>query len=762
METVTLTINGKPVEAPRGALLLEVCEEAGFPVPNFCYYKNLPPQAACRMCLVRVEKIGRLQTACTLRVTDGLVVTTESPEIHHARRAMVDFILSNHPLDCPVCDKGGECELQWMSVNYGELLARMDEPKDPTDEYKLSPFIWLDPQRCILCYRCIRVCDEWVGNHALGVRGRGAHSIIVGNRPDGRLDCENCGNCVEVCPVGALTSANFRFRARPWDIQDTVTTCTYCGDGCQMRLSVRNGRVVRAWAKDLTRMESEFRWKVLFSFATAREQTHNWINEEFLCLKGRYGNEFVNSPQRIGTPLLRQGHQWERVSWDEALRVVADRLSEIKRRYGPESIACVGSPRLTNEDLYVFAKFGREVIGTPWVTHISDHDWRPLFRRLTVPLVTQPELRQQAKTIVVLGGNPPEYNPLTAYSLRRAVALAGARLVIVGSRPLTRMKEAHRFFHIRPGSEAALLLALLDESERERALRATALTGEELDELRRTLRETESLALVVSRDLGGRALEAVARMAGELASDRARTVGLLPLLRFNNSLGALDMGLTADLPSPEDIGPRIKALYLMGADMARFCGPAWCEALARAECVITHELFMTRTAELAHVVLPAMSFAELDGTFTNNGGQVQRIRRALDIGGDRRPDWMIIDQIVHRMGQDFGYHLSVTNIFREITTHIPGYEGITFAQLDRESAVRTARPLVGPETIDRENLLAWLRAESDRIDLTAEKIQEPVPLGAGLFEPGTLTEHVPLLREAFGWDASATTGVVRR
>lgn len=758
MEKVTLTINGKQIEAPRGALLLEVCEEAGFPVPNFCYYKDLPPQAACRMCLVRVEKIGRLQTACTLRVTDGMVVTTESDEIRQVRRAMVDFILSNHPLDCPVCDKGGECELQWMSVNYGELLARMDEPKDPTGEYKLSPFIWLDPQRCILCYRCIRVCDEWVGNHALGVRGRGAHSVIVGNRPDGQLDCENCGNCVEVCPVGALTSANFRFQARPWDIQDTVTTCTYCGDGCQMRLSVRNGRIVRAWAKDLTKLDSEFRWKVLFSFATARQQTHTWINEEFLCLKGRYGNEFVNSPERIRTPLLRRGSQWEQVSWDEALRVVADRLAEIKRRSGPESIACIGSPRLTNEDLYIFARFGREVLGTPWVTHISDHDWRPFFRWLTVPLITQPELRRQVKTIVLLGGNPPEYNPLTAYSLRRAVQLTGARLVIVGSRPLSRMKEAHYFFHIRPGSEAAVMLALLDESASERAARATALAPEQIHHLRRLLTESESLALVVSRDLSGAALEAAAVVGGLLAADGSRWVRVLPLLRFNNSLGALDMGLVADPPAPDDIGPKIKALYLMGADMARLCGPAWCEALARAEFVVTHELFMTRTAELAHVVLPAMTFAELDGTFTNNGGQVQRIRRALDIGGDRRPDWMIIDQIVHRMGRDFGYRLSVTNIFREITAHVPGYAGITFAQLDRESAVKTTRPLVPLEAIDRQDLIHRLRADVEAIDLTVEKITEPAPLGTGLFEPGTLTEHVPLLRAAFGWDAPEPVG----
>jgi len=755
METVKVIINGREVEAPKGKLLLEVCFEAGFPVPNFCYYKDLPPQAACRMCLVRIEKMGRLQTACTVRVSEGMVVTTESEEIRRARVAMVDFILANHPLDCPVCDKGGECELQWMAMNYGDLLARFEEGKDATDEYRLSPFIWLDPQRCILCYRCIRVCDEWVGNHALGVRGRGAQSVIVGNRPDGTLECENCGNCVEVCPVGALTSANFRFRARPWDIRDTVTTCTYCSDGCQLRLSVRGGKVVRAWAKDLTKMDTEFAHKVLFSFRTAPEARHTWINEEFLCVKGRYGNEFVNSPERLTVPLLRRHGRLEPVTWEEALRYVAHRLLEIKRAYGAESIACIGSPRLTNEDLYVLAKFGRQVLETPVVTHTMDVDWRPFFRRLTVPLLTQPELRERMRTILLLGGNPPEQNPLTAYSLRAAVHRQGARLFIVGARPLGRMSVATRFFHIRPGSEAAVLLALLEERELDRAVRATLLTPEEIRELRRIVWEADPVALLVGREVTGAALEAAAMLGGVLAAEGRRTVRVLPLLRFNNSLGALDMGLVADLPAPEQVGPQIKALYLMGCDLVRFYGDAWRDALARAELVVAHELFLTRTAERAHVVLPAMSFAELDGTFTNNAGQVQRIRRALSAAGEWRPDWMIIDQIATKMGADLGCRYSVANIFREIAETVPGYQGITYARLNEEGAIQTKRPLVPFTDRDREKLLDRLRAQVDAIDLTAERLTEPAPLGEGLFEPGTLTEHVPLLREAFGWEARA-------
>jgi predicted molibdopterin-dependent oxidoreductase YjgC len=317
------------------------------------------------------------------------------------------------------------------------------------------------------------------------------------------------------------------------------------------------------------------------------------------------------------------------------------------------------------------------------------------------------------------------------------------------------MSVATRFFHIRPGSEAAVLLALLEERELDRAVRATLLTPEEIRELRRIVWEADPVALLVGREVTGAALEAAAMLGGVLAAEGRRTVRVLPLLRFNNSLGALDMGLVADLPAPEQVGPQIKALYLMGCDLVRFYGDAWRDALARAELVVAHELFLTRTAEMAHVVLPAMSFAELDGTFTNNAGQVQRIRRALSAAGEWRPDWMIIDQIATKMGADLGCRYSVANIFREIAETVPGYQGITYARLNEEGAIQTKRPLVPFTDRDREKLLDRLRAQVDAIDLTAERLTEPAPLGEGLFEPGTLTEHVPLLREAFGWEARA-------
>lgn len=731
-ELVNVTIDGRPLAVPKGQYLLEVCQENGIYIPNFCYYHKLPPQAACRMCLVRIERIPKLQTACTVRVQEGMAVITESDEIKQAREGMVDFILANHPLDCPMCDKGGECELQYMSLTFGNLFARFMEVKDHRDERRLSPFIYLDPQRCILCYRCIRVCDEWVGDHALGVLGRGAHSHIVGNRPDGTIECEQCGNCVEVCPVGALTSANFRFKARPWDIEDTVTTCTYCADGCQLKLSVREGRIVRAWAKDMT-----------------------GINHEFLCLKGRYGHEFVNSPERIRVPLVRRQDRLEPARWDEAISLVASRLKEIKTKYGADSIACIGSPRLTNEVSYVLNRFARQVIGTSWVSHTTSQDWRPFFRTLTSPLATQDEIRTGKKTLVLIGGNPPEYNPLTAYSLRYAVRENGSRLICVNARPLPRLPHATEFLHIRPGSEPAVILALLDETQLDIVAECTNLSLVQLQTLRHAIQTSDDVVILIGPDVTGAALEA-AGILGEQLTTPGRRVRLLPLLPFNNSLGALDMGLTGDLPSPDDVGPKIKALYLVGAELIRHGGPSWRQALQRAEFVVMHQLFMTESARHADVILPAMSFAEIDGTFTNNAGQVQRVRRALDALGERRPDWMIIRLVAKGMGHDMELRSSAAAMLREIAEQVPGYEGITYPQLDREGAVPTARPPA--QGVNLEQIMQRLKAQVEAIDRQGEMILDPPPLGVGLFERGTLVEHVPLLVQAFGWNGDHRPG----
>ena len=280
-DQVQLTIDGKAVSAPKGTLVIEAAKRAGIEIPAFCYYEGYSLQAACRMCLVEVEKAPKLLPGCTLPVAEGMVVRTESPKVVEARKSMLEFLLTNHPLDCPVCDKGGECELQDMTFRYGLGESRFTEIKQHVDEKQWSPLVYFDAPRCILCYRCVRVCDEGMGVRALGVGMRGVATEIVPNAGD-HLDCDECGNCIDICPVGALTSGTYRYKSRPWEMNYAGTICTHCADGCKTTLSVRNGEIIRANNRD-----------------------RSGINGEFLCAKGRFAFDFVHSPERLQSPLIR-------------------------------------------------------------------------------------------------------------------------------------------------------------------------------------------------------------------------------------------------------------------------------------------------------------------------------------------------------------------------------------------------------------------------------------------------------------------------
>src|SRR6187402_1315891 len=335
-ELIKLTINGTEVEAEKGATLIDVCRDNANNIPAFCYYKDLAVQASCRMCLVRIDKMPKLQTSCTIKVADGMAVTTASPEIEKAQRAMGEFLLVNHPLDRPVCDRGGECELQEVIFDWGDVEERFTERKNVAPEKYLSPIVANDPQRCILCKRCTRVCDEWMGEDAIEAGGRGAHTVI--GTYGGWLDCSQCGNCIEVCPTGTLLDATYRHQARPWELTQTISTCSFCSDGCQMSLGTRGDELLRI---------------------VARDRYVNGLNGEFLCIKGRFGHPFVNHEARIRTPLIRykEGGRLIPATWDEAIRHVARKLDETVDAHGRDSLAVVGSPRITNEANYLLYKF---------------------------------------------------------------------------------------------------------------------------------------------------------------------------------------------------------------------------------------------------------------------------------------------------------------------------------------------------------------------------------------------------------------------
>src|SRR3954464_12883364 len=286
-DSIKFTIDGREIEAPPGTLLINAAKQAGVSIPAFCYYDGLSLQAACRMCLVEVEKTPKLQVACTLPVAEGMVVHTDSAAVRQARKGTLEFLLTNHPLDCPVCDKGGECELQDMVFRYGAGESRFRETKIHVDEKQWSPIVFYDAPRCILCYRCVRVCGEALGVNALGIGNRGAAAEIVPNKGD-HLECDECGACIDICPVGALTSGTYRYKTRPWEMEHVGTICTHCSNGCKTTLGVRNGEIIRGNNRD-----------------------RSGINGEFLCVKGRYAFDFVESDERLQSPMKRVGDRFE-------------------------------------------------------------------------------------------------------------------------------------------------------------------------------------------------------------------------------------------------------------------------------------------------------------------------------------------------------------------------------------------------------------------------------------------------------------------
>src|SRR3989440_2377926 len=520
-DLIKVTINGNVYETEKGARLIDVCREHGHAVPSFCYYADLALQASCRMCLVRIEKMPKLQTSCTITCTDGMIVTTQSEEIEKAQRAMVEFLLANHPLDCPICDRGGECELQEMAFDWGNLEERFTERKNAQPEKYLSPIVANDPQRCILCKRCTRVCDEWMGEDAIEAGGRGANTVI--GTFGGWLNCSECGNCIEVCPTGTLLDATYRHQARPWELDQTISTCGFCSDGCQMSLGSRGGELMRS---------------------VARDRYVNGHNGEFLCIKGRFGHPFVNHEERLRTPMIRYRKDGKLIpaTWDEAISYTASKLDEIANAHGASSIAVVGSPRITNEANYALYKFATEIVGTENYIATDAFNLAPFFENLGGPLATHRDIRF-AKTILLIGGEPEELQPLTGKQIRQAVRNGGANLIVINSVPIRLTEQASQFVHIRPGTENALVLALANNPYHKLAAQKLGIEASELQTLRQTITGTQGdLVIMFDTELSPEAQAVVAQLPYAFRGE-GRRVLLHPLPLYNNSVGAHDMGL---------------------------------------------------------------------------------------------------------------------------------------------------------------------------------------------------------------------------
>lgn len=722
-EVIKVTINGKDFQVPKGARLIDVCRDNAFDIPSFCYYADLALQASCRMCLVRIEKMPKLQTSCTIICTDGMIVTTQSDEIEKAQRSMLEFLLANHPLDCPVCDRGGECELQEMTFDWGGLEERFTEKKNYHAEKYLSPMVANDPQRCILCKRCTRVCDEWMGEDAIEAGGRGANTVI--GTYGGWLDCSQCGNCIEVCPTGTLLDGTYRHQARPWELSQTVSTCTYCSDGCQMSLGSRGGELMRI---------------------VARDRYVNGLNGEFLCIKGRFGHPFVNHEARIRTPLIRykKGGKLIPATWDEAIRHVAKNLDAVADTHGPNSLGVIGSPRITNEANYLLYKFAKELVGTENYAATEVSSLKPFFDNLGGPLATHRDIRY-AKTILLIGGEPEELQPLTGKQIRQAVRNGGANLIVVNSVPIRLIEQASQFLHIRPGTEEAAVLALAGSADDGTSANKLGLATNELQTLRQTIGATQGdLIIMFSAELSALAQTVLAQLPYALRT-ASRRVLLHPLPLFNNSVGVHDMGMMNGAMSATQMldaaGGGIRALYMAGSFLPEHLQGREA-ALEKLDFLVVQEMFETDTTAFADVVLPAASFAEVDGTFTNNDGFVQRVRQSIPPVNQAKADWMITAQLSAELGVEFGFQMSASAVFLEIAEQVPAYAGLRYPVLKDESNPVQAKYKLA-EQRDLSSDLNALRQAVEAMPASGEKISETPKVGHELFKIGTLTDKVP-------------------
>ena len=524
MPDVNITVDGKKVAAPAGTLLIEACKDVGIEVPSFCYYPNLSLQGACRMCLVKVEKMPKLQTACTTVISEGMIVITNSDEIHQARKSMVEILLGNHPLDCPVCDAGGECELQDMAFSYGAAESKYMEPKNHKEEQQWSPVVYFDRPRCILCYRCVRVCGEGMDVWALGVQNRGVSSIIAPNQED-HLECEECGMCIDICPVGALTSGAYRYKTRPWEMKHVGTTCTHCADGCKTTLGVRRAD---------TGME----------IVRGDNRDKSGINGDFLCIKGRYAFDFAHHAERLTQPLIRKEGRLTPSTWEEAFELIGRRFTEMRDRDGGQAIGVVGSNRTTNEESYLLQKFSRLVLQTNNIDHHRTAD----FPAFAAALLGRPDSTASmrdvfnAPAILLIGSDPTEQHPLLAWQIRNNVRLHRARLYVINSQSIKLRRQATTFIQIPPGGEGKLSAFLSGEESSVDALASQAASRDTWIALRDKLRSEQGLVIIFGSELRGRDITSLVKFGSGVAGAKFICLG-----DYSNSHGAADMGLYPDL-----------------------------------------------------------------------------------------------------------------------------------------------------------------------------------------------------------------------
>jgi NADH-quinone oxidoreductase subunit G len=654
MADVNLTVDGKKFAAPAGTLLIEACKSVGIEVPSFCYYPNLSLQGACRMCLVKIEKMPKLQTACTTVISEGMTVTTESDEIKQARKSMLEMLLANHPLDCPVCDAGGECELQDMTFSYGAAESKFMDAKNHKDEQQWSPVVYFDRPRCILCYRCVRVCGEGMDVWALGVQNRGVGSLIAPNKED-HLECEECGMCIDICPVGALTSGAYRYKTRPWEMKHVGTVCTHCGDGCKTTLGVRRSD---------TGME----------IVRGDNRDKSGTNGDFLCIKGRYAFDFANHEERLTQPLIRRQGELIPATWEEAFEFVGRKFANVRDKDGGSAIGVIGSNRTTNEEAYLLSKFARTVLKTNNVDHHRTADFPSFAAALRGHAGATASMADvfTAPAILLIGNDPTEQHPLLAWQIRNNVRLHRAKLHLINSASIKLRRQATSFTQIPAGGEGTLAAFLAGNDAA-----ADALIGPTTDKdgwiaVRDKLRAEQNLVIIFGSEIRGNDIASLVAFGSSVPGAK-----FVCLADYANSRGAADMGLCPnllpgyhaiegssdfqsewlDVPQTPGLDThamvaaasegKLKALYVVGSNPI---GRLKIDPFAFSKSfVVVQDMFLTETAVMADVVLPAANAYEKAGTMTNTCGDVQLVKKAGEVSGTK-PDFEMIVRIADAMG----------------------------------------------------------------------------------------------------------------
>ena len=737
MDRIALTIDGRQVSASKDMNVLQAALENGIYIPHLCYHPDLEPVGVCRLCLVKIEGRG-MTTACKTPVEEGMVVRTETPEVNQARRIAAELLIVNHHADCLSCDQNTECQLQEVANYIGideERLNRLRSPDKVSPLDASNPFFDRDPNKCVLCGICVRTCEEIQGVSAIDFAFRGYDTKIatLKDKPILESTCESCGECVVRCPVGALSPKD---SVKP--AYEVKTVCPYCGCGCGIYLGIRGGAVVGV-----------------------RGDPDNPINKGSLCVKGRFGYNFINHPERLTKPLIKRDGEFVEVSWEEALDLVAQKLAD----YQGDQFAFAASAKCTNEENFVFQKFTRAVMGTNNIDHCARLCHAPTVAGLAQSFGSGAMTNSmneigQAACILAIGTNTTSTHPMIGLKVRKA-AKNGTKLIVANPRKIDLCRFAHVWLQHRPGTDVALLMGIMrvivDEGLQDSAFieercenfeafqkslqdfdldfveQTTRVPREKIIEAARIYATTKPATLLFAMGItqhshGTDNVLATSNLAMLTGNVGKPSSGVNPLRGQNNVQGACDLGALPNVyPAYQPVDDpevrkkfeqawgcslndspglaltemfdapcekEIKAAYILGENpiLSKPCSRHAQGALERLEFLVVQDLFLTETAQLAHVVLPAASFAEKEGTFTNTERRVQLIRKAIEPVGDSRPDWWIVCEIAKRMGSQGFDFSSPAEIWEEIRSLTPSYQGITYERLERDEILQWPCP----------------------------------------------------------------------